>query len=465
MKYIATRGESPSLSFSEATLQGLSKNGGLYVPETTKRLLIDDWLGNATYRETALAVLSPFVGKDIPADDLEAIVQDSYDPSNWNCEEVTPVTRLEDNDHVLELFHGQSAAFKDVAMSAVSRVIRHNLAITGDKITIVVATSGDTGPAAIKGFANIPGVELFVLFPARGTSDFQRKQMTTETARNVHALAIEAPFDPIQAMVKSMLLGDFHERYKTRAVNSIAWARIWAQIPYYFYGYPRGVSEIGERLTYIVPTGNFGNIFAGWESREMGLPIDLVLATNSNKVLVKFINEGVYEPQKETIPTISPSMDIQGASNLERLVFYLVGCDPDRVRHLYARLLSHGRFSLEGDELDRLHECGIRAGFATEEEAKHQILKVFKKHGYVIDPHTANGFAVAEKLKIKGPRMYVSTASPIKFEPAVRAAAVYAPLKRPANLVGIENLPERVKTLPNDVDAVKRHIVKVLEAA
>jgi threonine synthase len=465
VRYISTRGEAPPLGFVEATLAGLARDGGLYVPAAWPQLDTDTIAGFAgrPYAEVAVEVIRPFVGDAIAEHDLARMTREAY--GQFRHPAVAPLIQFGVSDFILELFHGPTLAFKDLAMQLLGRLMDQMLTSRGERTTIVVATSGDTGGAAIEAFRGRARADLFVLFPQGRISDVQRRMMTTAEDENVHALAIEGTFDDCQAIVKSMFNHHaFRDRAHLSGVNSINWARIVAQVVYYFtaavaLGAPR------RKVAFTVPTGNFGDVYAGYVALRMGLPIDrLVIATNVNDILARTLATGTYD-LRGVVATSSPSMDIQVASNFERLLFDAYGRDGAPVRQLMASLDQARRFALSERALS-----GIRAVFsadrADEEETAATIRTVLRETGHFIDPHTAVGVAVAEKdtRDPSIPMVVLGTAHPAKFPDAVEAACGVRPAL-PQWLAELDQRPERVTILPVDPIAVERHILSVSRAA
>ncbi len=465
MRYISTRSEAPALGFVEATLAGLARDGGLYVPAAWPRLDADTIAGFAgrPYAEVAVEVIRPFVGDAIPDCDLARMTREAY--GRFRHPAVAPLVQFGASDFVLELFHGPTLAFKDLAMQLLGRLMDEVLATRGERTTIVVATSGDTGGAAIEAFRGRVRADLFVLFPHRRISDVQRRMMTTVEDDNVHALAIEGTFDDCQAIVKGMFNHHaFRDRARLSGVNSINWARIVAQVVYYFTaGVALGSPH--RKVAFTVPTGNFGDVYAGYVALCMGLPVDrLVVATNVNDILTRTIATGTYE-LREVVPTSSPSMDIQVASNFERLLFDIHGRDGRAVRALMASLAQSRRFALSAQALSALRAV-FSADRADENETAAAIRTMLRETGHLIDPHTAVGVAVAEKETRDPsiPMVVLGTAHPAKFPDAVEAACgVRPPL--PEWLADLDRRPERVTTLPVDQMAVERHILSASRAA
>ena len=465
MRYISTRGEAPPLGFVEATLAGLARDGGLYVPAAWPQLDTDTIarFAGRPYAEVAVEVIRPFVGDAIAEHDLARMTREAY--GQFRHPAVAPLIQFGVSDFILELFHGPTLAFKDLAMQLLGRLMDQMLTSRGERTTIVVATSGDTGGAAIEAFRGRARADIFVLFPQGRISDVQRRMMTTAEDDNVHALAIEGTFDDCQAIVKSMFNHHaFRDRARLSGVNSINWARIVAQVVYYFtaavaLGAPR------RKVAFTVPTGNFGDVYAGYVALRMGLPIDrLVIATNVNDILARTLATGTYD-LRGVVATSSPSMDIQVASNFERLLFDAYGRDGAPVRQLMASLDQARRFALSERALS-----GIRAVFsadrADEEETAATIRTVLRETGHFIDPHTAVGVAVAEKdtRDPSIPMVVLGTAHPAKFPDAVEAACGVRPAL-PQWLAELDQRPERVTILPVDPIAVERHILSVSRAA
>jgi threonine synthase len=465
VRYVSTRSEAPPLGFLEVTLAGLARDGGLYVPSAWPQLDAETIAGFAgrPYAEVATDVIRPFVGDAISDHELARLTREAY--GGFRHPAVAPLAQFGVNDFILELFHGPTLAFKDLAMQLLGRLMDHVLAARGERTTIVVATSGDTGGAAVEAFRGRSRTDLFVLFPRGRISDVQRRMMTTARDENVHAVAIEGTFDDCQAIVKGMFNHHaFRDRARLSGVNSINWARIVAQVVYYFtaavaLGSPR------RKIAFTVPTGNFGDVYAGYVALRLGLPIDrLVIATNVNDILARTIATGSYD-LREVVATSSPSMDIQVASNFERLLFEVHDRDGGAVRGLMASLAQSGSFALSARAL-----AGIRAVFsadrADEEETAATIRTTLRETGRVIDPHTAVGVAVAEKETRDQsiPMIVLGTAHPAKFPDAVEAACgVRPPL--PEWLADLAQRPERVTTLPVDQIAVEHHILAVSRAA
>ena len=455
MRYISTRGEAPALGFLEATLVGLARDGGLYVPAAWPRLDANTIVGFAgrPYAEVAVEVIRPLVGGAIPECDLARMTREAY--GRFRHPAVAPLMQFGASDFLLELFHGPTLAFKDLAMQLLGRLVDEVLATRGERTTIVVATSGDTGGAAIEAFRGRTRADLFVLFPQGRISDVQRRMMTT----------VEGTFDDCQAIVKGMFNHHaFRDQARLSGVNSINWARIVAQVVYYFTA-AVALGAPARKIAFTVPTGNFGDVYAGYVALCMGLPIDrLVVATNVNDILTRTIATGTYE-LREVVPTSSPSMDIQMASNFERLLFDIHDRDGRAVRALMASLAQSRRFALSAQALSALRAV-FSADRADENETAATIRTMLRETGHLIDPHTAVGVAVAEKETRDPsiPMVVLGTAHPAKFPDAVEAACgVRPPL--PEWFADLDRRPERVTTLPVEQMAVERHILSVSRAA
>jgi threonine synthase len=465
VRYVSTRGEAPPLGFVEVMLAGLARDGGLYVPETWPQLDGKTIVGFAgrPYAEVAVDVIRPFVGDAIPEHDLARMAREAY--GSFRHPAVVPLTQYGPNNFLLQLFHGPTLAFKDLAMQLLGRLMDYALMARSERTTVVVATSGDTGGAAVEAFRGRERVDLFVLFPQGRISDVQRRMMTTATNDNVHALAIEGTFDDCQAIVKGLFNHHaFRDQVALSGVNSINWARIVAQAVYYFTaavalgGPHRGVA-------FTVPTGNFGDVFAGFVALGMGLPVErLVIATNANDILTRTLATGTYEP-RDVIATSSPSMDIQVASNFERILFEAYGREAKAVRGAMASLAQSRRFSLSGHALTRLRAV-FSANRADEQETAATIRTTLRETGAFIDPHSAVGIAVAEKEPRDPtvPMVVLSTAHAAKFPDAVEAACGVRP-RLPDWLAGLAERTERAVVLPAEQGAVERHILSLSRAA
>ena len=458
MKYISTRGQAPELGFEDALLAGLARDGGLYVPQSWPTLPNKAFaaLAGVPYCEAATAIMRPFIGGEIPDDEFSAIVAETY--AGFGHPAVTPLIQLDTNDWVLELFHGPTLAFKDIAMQLLARLMDRALQRRGSRATIVGATSGDTGGAAIEAFRGREAVDIFMLYPHGRISDVQRRQMTTPPEANVHTIALEGTFDDCQNMLKELFNNlDLRDRLQLSGVNSINWARLLPQVVYYVTA-AVALGGPARRVSFCVPTGNFGDVFAGHVARLMGLPIEqLVIATNVNDILARTVSSGRYQ-MAEVVATTSPSMDIQISSNFERLVFELCHRDAGRVRNLMGSLKQSGSFALNPGEHTALTQQ-FGAGRADENEVSDTMARVHAATGYVADPHTVAGLVVADKVVRDPavPMVTLATAHPAKFPDAVMRAIGDAP-PVPATIARQSNAKERVVVLPNDSATVARYI-------
>jgi threonine synthase len=462
--YVSTRGEAPPLGFEDALLAGLARDGGLYVPESWPRLTPEAIAGFAgqPFAEIATAILESFTGDAIPRDDLLTLARDAY--ARFGHPAVTPLVQIDRDLWVLELFHGPTLAFKDVAMQLVARLMDQVLAARGQHVTVVGATSGDTGGAAIEAFRGSRRVDAVLLFPHRRVSDVQRRMMTTATEPNVHAVAIEGTFDDCQALVKAMFNDlAFRDRVGLAGVNSINWARVAAQITHYFVA-AAALGAPHRPVSFAVPTGNFGDIFAGYAARRLGLPVErLIIATNDNDILRRTHATGVYEVRGVTATT-SPSMDIQVSSNFERYLFEASRSDAAWVRGRMGALAQSGRFELSGDVLTALR-ADFDAATASMDEVSACIRRVKAESGYLLDPHTACGVVAFEKTKAAStatPHVVLATAHPAKFPDAMEAIAGARPAL-PPRLAPLMTDPERMAVLPNDLAAVQRFVAQRAE--
>ncbi|MBB4956202.1 threonine synthase [Agrobacterium vitis] len=457
MDFISTRGEAPALGFCDALLAGLARDGGLYLPKTWPKLSKRDIkaLRGKSYQEVAFAVLQPFVDGDIADDALRTMIDDAY--ATFRHPAIAPLVQTGANSYILELFHGTTLAFKDVAMQLLGRLMDHVLRARGERATIVGATSGDTGGAAIDAFAGLANVDVFILFPHGKVSPVQQRQMTTSKADNVRAVAVEGNFDDCQNLVKAMFNHvAFRDEVRLSGVNSINWARIMAQVVYYFTA-SLSLGGPDRKISFTVPTGNFGDIFAGYVAREMGLPIDkLVIATNDNDILARTLKTGRYE-MKGVKATTSPSMDIQISSNFERLLFEVSGRDAGEIRSQMAGLAQSGAFEIKPNAMKEIKKV-FRAGRATEKDVARTIKDTLAQTGYLLDPHTACGVAVAAKFeKPQSPMVTLATAHPAKFPVAVKSASGIDPAL-PTWLSDLMDREERFDILANELDVVENFI-------
>ena len=461
MNYISTRGRVDPVDFRQAVMMGLADDGGLLIPESIPDVTgrLDAWR-SLGYRDLALEVLRPFA-TDIPDADLSRLIAKSY-ADNFPPE-VAPVVQVGDL-HVLELFHGPTLAFKDMALQLLGNLFEYILAATGSRLNILGATSGDTGSAAIAGVRGRDRINIFVMHPRGRVSPIQERQMTTVPDANVHNLAIEGSFDDCQRIMKELFADlDFKRGCSLGAVNSVNWARVLAQIVYYVHAVFRVQQATGAaRVRVAVPTGNFGDILAGYYALRMGLPISrLILATNENDILTRFFNRGDYSLGK-VWQTFSPSMDIQVASNFERYLYYRLGGDPARLRETMRQFAETGAIRIplaEGEVVDP----AFAAGTAAQADTLATIRRYYEKHDYLLDPHTAVGVTVAERMGIGGdPVLCLATAHPAKFPDAVRQATGKDVARHP-RIDALADLPTRCTVLPKDRNAVREFIVHKLD--
>jgi threonine synthase len=473
MRYLSTRGHAAPQSFCDILLGGLAPDGGLYLPESYPqigRAELDAWR-KLSYADLAYEILSKFI-TDIPAADLKALVAKTYTAQVYchtrnggDAAQITPLTKLEDGLYTQELSNGPTLAFKDMAMQLLGNLFEYVLDKRGESINILGATSGDTGSAAEYAMRGKHNVKVFMLSPDGKMSAFQRAQMYSLQDANIFNIAVTGLFDDAQDIVKAVSNdAAFKAKYKIGAVNSINWARVAAQIVYYFQGYFLATKSNDEQVAFSVPSGNFGNICAGHIARQMGLPIArLVLATNENDVLDEFFRTGIYRPRTsaETSITSSPSMDISKASNFERFVFDLVGRDPAVVADLWAKVDKGQAFDLNATvHWKKMPNFGFVSGKSTHADRLQTIRMAQETYGVMLDTHTADGLKVALEHRLPNvPMIVLETAQPAKFEETIREALGTEPV-RPADLAGIERLPQRVVVMAPDVEAIKRYIVE-----
>jgi threonine synthase len=471
MKYISTRGGAPAKTFTEILLGGLAPDGGLYLPEQypqVSRAELETWR-RLSYADLAFAVLSRFM-TDIPAEDLRTIVRKTYTPEIYgnaradsDTAQITPLRTLEPGLHMLELSNGPTLAFKDMAMQLLGNLFEYVLARRHEELNILGATSGDTGSAAEYAMRGKRGIRVFMLSPHGKMSAFQRAQMYSLQDSNIFNVAVRGMFDDAQDLVKAVSNDPaFKARYRIGTVNSINWARVSAQVVYYFKGYFAATRSNDEEVAFSVPSGNFGNICAGHVARMMGLPIgQLILATNENDVLDEFFRTGVYRPRAtaQTYETSSPSMDISKASNFERFVFDLVGRDAAKLRDLWSRVDAGGAFELKGTPYwEALPQFRFVSGRSTHRDRLDTIRTTWQRYDVMIDPHTADGFKVGLERRRPGlPLICLETALPAKFENTIREALGREP-ERPAGLEGMEHLPQRYVVMDADVVKLKELI-------
>ncbi|WCM92166.1 threonine synthase [Acidovorax sp. NCPPB 2350] len=476
MRYLSTRGHADRKRFCEILLEGLAPDGGLYLPEHYPQ--IDDAAltrlraayHEQGYAELAFQILSLYID-DIPAADLKRLCEKTYTAEVFGTGEIVPLRHLENSLWLEALSNGPTLAFKDMAMQLLGHLFEYELGRRGEELNILGATSGDTGSAAEYAMKGKRGIRVFMTSPNGRMSPFQQAQMFSLQEDNIFNIAVEGVFDDCQDIVKAVSNDlEFKRRFKIGTVNSINWARLLAQVVYYFAGYVQATESNDQKVSFTVPSGNFGNVCAGHVARMMGLPIDkLVVATNENDVLDEFFRTGIYRVRgsADTHETSSPSMDISKASNFERFVFDLLGRDAQTTRALFGEALARdGRFDLSGDP--RFAEAAARYGFesgkSTHADRLATIRDTFQRFGITIDTHTADGVKVAREHTEPGvPMLVLETALPIKFAETIEEALGHAP-ERPAKFEGIESLPKRVQVMPADVQRVKAYIEQHCEA-
>ena len=455
MRYYSLNNSSPLTSFKKAVQNGIAPDRGLYFPEEITPIS-EDFINNISdysNEEIAYEVIKQFIGDEIPAPILKEIIKKtiSFD---------FPVVNLDENIGSLELFHGPTLAFKDFALQFLSKVFNILLEREGKKITIIGATSGDTGSAAIEAFKNNSLANIIILHPEGKVSDFQRKQMTTVDAGNIYNIAIDGNFDDCQALVKKLLVDkDFNNKHNLASINSINWGRVLAQVVYYFYSAFKVMKgKDNKSVNFSVPTGNFGDAYAGYVAKKMGLPIEkIIIATNSNDILSNFFKNGIYKISK-VIPTISPSMDIQLASNFERLLYETLDHDPSLVREYMKTLSNIGSFKISNEKLKTLNETFIGLG-VSDEATIERIKSTYNNNSLVIDPHTSVGLEAAynHNYSLKGPCIVLSTAHPVKFADAV-SSAININSDLPEKYKNIFSLDEKYHSLKNNLDTIKNFI-------
>ncbi len=457
MEYISTRSKEKNFSFKEVFLKGLSPDGGLFVPKKfplfSKRDLSE--LKNLSYNELAIKIILKFCNDEFNEEEIRKIVENSY--KSFRNKDVISIKKIR-NINLAELYHGPTLAFKDIAMQIIGNMYELILSKNNLNINIVVATSGDTGAAAINAIQNRKNIKIFVLHPHNKISEIQRKFMTTVHSKNVFNIALEGNFDECQNFVKSMFSDNkFSKAINMSGVNSINWSRIIAQIVYYFFSYFK-IAKNQEKINFSVPTGNFGDIYAGYVAKKMGLPINkLVIATNKNDILKRVFDTGIYKPSKVR-HTISPSMDIQIASNFERLVFDIYSCDSDKTKKLMDDLNNFGEFHIQKENLKKIHQ-NFYAESLSDEETKSVIKNIYKNEKILIDPHTAIGIGVLEKISLKEKIIVLGTAHSAKFsEVLIQETGELSEL--PGNTKKILNIKEKFDKLPKDINKVKEYILE-----
>ena len=457
MEYISTRNTNKSFLFKDVFLKGLAPDGGLFVPKTIPTYTSLDLknLKNLTYNQLAAKIIFEFCNDEFNEEEIKKIVDDSY--KNFRVKDVVKINKI-GKFNLLELFHGPTLAFKDIAMQIIGNMYEKILKKNNKKINIIVATSGDTGAAAISAIKDRNNMKIFVLHPENKISEVQRKFMTTVNSNNVFNVALASNFDECQTFVKLMFADkDFSESINMSGVNSINWARIVIQIIYYFFSYFK-VANKDEKINFSVPTGNFGDIYAGYIAKKMGLPINkLIIATNTNDILKRAIETGVYEPKKVK-QTVSPSMDIQVASNFERLIFDILNCDADKTSNLMEDLKKLGKFKIEKKYLLKICESFCSESLS-EKETKLIINKTYKEQKILIDPHTAIAIGVANKISLEGSVVVLATAHPAKFSEVVMKETGIKP-QLPENLKNILIKKEIFEKLPQNLKVVQNYILK-----
>lgn len=457
MRYISTRGGIEPISFKYAVMMGLATDGGLLLPESYPQISLgqlEAWR-KLSYPQLAFQIISRFID-DMPDNDLQTIIERSY--ATFTHPEVTPLVR-KDGVYILELFHGVTLAFKDVALQFLGNLFEYILAERNEHLNIIGATSGDTGSAAIHGVRGKKGINIFILHPHGKTSPVQALQMTSVTDSNVHNIAIRGTFDDCQDIVKALFNDlDFKEKYSLGAVNSINWARVLAQVVYYFYAWLRVTDDCEKPVSFSVPTGNFGDIFAGYVAKRMGLPMGkLLLATNENNILTRFVNDGDYS-LANVVSTASPSMDIQLASNFERYLYHLYNENPIRVRAAFEELKIQGRISFSTAEMEQ-----VKADFCSasidQSGTLETICDFYRETGYLLDPHTAVGVRAALKLlPVDTGRVCLATAHPAKFGEVVEKA-VGSPAPAPASIAALSGLATRCELMDADLEQVRAFFI------
>jgi threonine synthase len=466
VQYVSTRGRAPELGFADVLLAGLADDGGLYVPATWPSLPLP--MPGRPYAEVAALVMAPFVGAELGEGVLERLCREAY--ATFRHPAVCPLVQVDTNQFVLELFHGPTLAFKDVALQLVGRLFDHVLGIRGERVTIVGATSGDTGSAAIDGVQGCDNVDIVILYPAGRVSEVQRRQMTTVDAPNVHTVAVDGSFDDCQDLVKAMFADElFRARHRLSAVNSINWARVMAQVVYYVTAATSlGGGPGGRAVNFCVPTGNFGNVLAGWVAERMGLPVErLIVASNRNDILTRFLHSGIMATS-QVVPSLSPSMDIQVSSNFERLLFELNHRDGAMTAEQLQRFRAAGTLTVEPEQFDVLGRQFVAARL-DDEQTIEVMARTYRDTAMAVDPHTAVGLGAVTRLEAEGvldpvvPVVTLATAHPAKFPDAVeRATGVRPPL--PEHLADLFSRPERTVTLAPELTEIERFVASVSRA-
>ena len=455
MEYISTRNKNLNLSFKEVFLRGLAPDGGLFIPKKIKKYSNNELkkMAKLNYIDLSKEILFSFCGNDLEEKELENIIKKSY--SNFSAEDVVSLKKI-GKVSLIELFHGPTLAFKDIAIQPIGNIYEKFIKSDNKKINIIVATSGDTGSAAIAGLNGKSNINVFVLHPDNRISNVQRRLMTTVDSKNVFNIALKGNFDDCQKLVKDMFADKkFREKINMSGVNSINWARIIFQVVYYFFV---GLKFLNKSISFSVPTGNFGNVYSGYIAKKMGLPIKkLILATNENDILSRVVNSGEYRPSK-TKPSISPSMDIQVASNFERLLYDIVGEDHTKVKLLMDKLKNEGGYSLNKKETAHIKN-DFSASAISDKLIKETLKKIYDEHQVLIDPHTATAFKSAE-INSSGEEMLIlGTAHPCKFSDTVKEVTGVEP-KIPESIKNILNKKESYTILDNNIDVIKNHVLE-----
>ncbi len=457
MEYISTRNSKKIFKFKDVFLEGLAPDGGLFVPKEIPLFSSKELKNfkNLSYRDLATKIIFQFCNDEFIESEISELVKKSY--KNFRIENIVHVKKLK-NTYLLELFYGPTLAFKDIAMQIIGNMYEKILEKNNSKVNIVVATSGDTGAAAIDAIKDRKNMKIFVLHPDKKVSDIQRKFMTTVNSQNVFNIALDGNFDDCQKIVKSMFADKkFKSSINMSGVNSINWARIVFQIVYYFYSYFK-IAKEGEKINFSVPTGNFGDIYSGYIAKKMGLPINkLIVATNKNDILKRVINTGVYKPSKSE-HTVSPSMDIQIASNFERLIFDIFSCNSEKTAKLMNDLDELGEFNIKEKELKKINEIFCSESLS-EQETKLNISETYHKEGILIDPHTAVGLGVMKKVLLEGNTIILATAHPAKFSDVVIKETGIKP-ELPGNLNDILNKKEKYKKMSKNLKHVQNYILE-----
>ncbi len=459
MDYVSTRNNKKNFSFEDVFLKGLAPDGGLFVPKKIPLYSSEEMseLRNFSYKELANKIIFDYCGLRFNKNEIENLINDSY--KNFSTDDVVKIIKIK-NINLLELFHGPTLAFKDIALQVIGNMYEKILKKNDMNINIVVATSGDTGAAAINALSDRKNIKIFVLHPFKKISEVQRRFMTTVDSKNVFNIAVDGNFDDCQKLVKSMFADkNFSNSIKMSGVNSINWSRIVFQIVYYFFSYFR-ITKKDEKINYVVPTGNFGDIYAGYIAKKMGLPINkLVIATNKNDILKRAVNTGLYKPQKVQ-HTISPSMDIQVASNFERLVFDVYSCDSDKILKLMKNFSEKNEIQIDKKELAQIRESFLSESL-NDEETRLIIKRIYKNEKKLIDPHTAIGIGVAEKIKLQENTVILSTAHPAKFSEVVFNETGVKP-ELPENLKNILTKKEKYEKLSRDLTDIQKYILSIV---